>query len=710
MPIEQKDLLVRFGVIYVLIFAFGIIVIGKIFFIQNVDNTKWKEQAETYKPKQDDIPASRGDIYAADGRVLATSVPYYKIRMDLGAEGVKKIFNKNVDALADSFATVIRDKSKARYKRELINAFKKGRRYHLVSGRSVSFMQLQRIKTFPILNKGKFAGGFIVVQEDKRLNPHKSLASRTIGVLNKGLFGGVHGNIGNTGIEGKCEHFLRGKDGVSIKQNLSGRWVPITETEPEDGLDVITTIDVNFQDAAESALHKQLIKSRAEYGTAILMEVETGDIKAIANLGKNKSGEYSETYNYALGSMGCSEPGSTFKLVSLMIAMEQGYVDTTDVFNVEHGHWKYGGLNIYDSDYHHGGHEDLTVKEIFEKSSNVGVAKVITKYYEGREEDYINRIYKFGFNNKLGVGIKGEGTPRIKYPTDKDWWANSLAFISYGYEFKITPLHTLTFYNAVANQGKMVKPRLVKGIRRHGTVEETFPVEVMIPSICSSETLGKAQAMLEGVVERGTGRRLKSNNYSIAGKTGTAQVANNNEGYYHEGKRVYQASFAGYFPADKPKYSCIVVIVGPKGGVYYGGSVAGPVFREISDKVYTTNIEMHVDDLAARERGNEIPRVKAGIKDKWLPVVEELGIEYQNSAGSDLVSFKKKGDRLVAVERKVIDGLVPNVVGMGAKDAVYVLENSGLKVRMRGVGKVVKQSLLPGKRIRKGQTIYINLS
>ncbi|MCG8688938.1 MAG: hypothetical protein MI892_28975, partial [Desulfobacterales bacterium] len=412
----------------------------------------------------------------------------------------------------------------------------------LIHKEKVNYNQLQKFKKLKTLKRSLFGSGLIVVRESERILPHGDMASRTIGTLNKGAFGGIHGNIGYSGIEGMMEGYLSGENGMAIKRNYSGHWVDIPITEPKDGSDIVTTINVNLQDFTQNALQKQMETSQAEWGTAIVMEVKTGEIKAIANLGKKKDGTYAETYNFALGHQGCSEPGSTFKLMSMIVAMEDGYVDTADIYDTEKGYWDYKGQTIYDSDWRHGGHGEISMKEIFKLSSNVGIAKIITEFYEDREEDYIDRIYNFGLNKPLGLGFVGEGVPYIKYPTDNVWWGPSLAWISYGYEIKLTPLQTTTFYNAVANNGKMVKPKFVKEVREHGIAVKEFKTEVLNSSICSKETLKKAQEMLAETCVTGTGKSLKNPYFPIAGKTGTAQVAFNNQGYEKDGRKNYQAS------------------------------------------------------------------------------------------------------------------------------------------------------------------------
>ncbi|NQU54572.1 MAG: transpeptidase family protein, partial [Bacteroidetes bacterium] len=560
----------------------------------------------------------------------------------------------------------------------------------------------QKIKKFPILRRGLFGGGVIIVQENNRITPLGMLALRTIGGLNKGAYGGVHGAIGYTGLEGAYETYLKGKDGVSYKQNLSGRWVTRTEIEPESGMDIYTTINVKMQDIAESALYKQLQKSNADWATAILMEVETGEIKAIANLGKGKEGDYYEKDNYALGHRGCYEPGSTFKLVSLMAALEDGVVDTSDVFDTGNGRWYSNGRTITDTH----GNGALTVKQIFEKSSNVGVAMIITSCYNKNPRDYVDRVYGFGVNKPLGLEVKGEGQPYFKYPGDADWWGTTLGSMSYGYDTKMTPLQILNFYNAVANNGKMVKPQLVKEIKDSGALLKQYKTEILNPMIASEETIGKAKAMLEGVCLNGTGRSVTSEYFNVAGKTGTARVATG-AGGYSDG--MYLASFVGYFPTEKPKYSMIVTFNNPRGG-YYGASVAGPVFKEIAEKVFALQGFSKESEVEALD-SEKLPAVKKGKSKDILKIAEQLHLQnIQGRPDSQLASVAVQDSLVVLSDNEIPAGKVPNVKGMGASNAIFLMENAGLKVKLKGVGKVKQQSLTPGSNYRAGQTVYLTLS
>ena len=702
----RRIILARYAVFLAVVLMFSLAIAGRIVYIQFTTGDKWDGQLQSLENKTEIIRGNRGNVCSANGRIMASSVPFYEIRFDLAAPGVKEVFNKEVDNLAHELSKVFTDRSRWEFKKQLQDAYKKSARYYLVHPRKVNYDELQRIKKFPIFNRGQYKGGFIVEQEYVRYTPHGSLAYRTIGIMNKGAFGGLHGSVGISGIEGKYEGYLRGKEGLAIRQNLSGRWVNVSSVEPETGKDVITTIDIYLQDVVESALRNQLVKSNAEYGTAILMEVKTGKIRAIVNLGL-QSGNYNEIYNYAIGHEGCTEPGSTFKLLSLMVALDESKVDTSDVFDTEDGKWKIYDKTIYDSDYGHGQHGKMTVREIFERSSNVGFAKMIDKHYRGREKDFIDRLYSMGLNKPLDMGFRGEASPYVKYPTDKNWWGTSLAYISHGYEIQVSPMQMLSYYNAVANNGKLMKPMFVEAIRSNGELVKKFKPEVLKSSICSKETLGKVQALLEGVVENGTARNLRSKQYKFAGKTGTAKALDIKSGYSHN---KYRASFAGYFPVDHPKYSCIVVISEPKGS-FYGGSVAGPVFREIADCVFTSDFTLNLTENQNNQDNHQVPNMFNGLVNETMLVCDELDIKYKAADKSaDWFYTYIDNETINMKPRMLVENQMPNVLGMGAADAIFLIEKAGLKVKLKGVGKVRKQSPEPGSLCRNGQLIYIDLS
>lgn len=705
MPIK-KDIIWRVGAIYSMVLLFAILIVGRVVFLQLVEGDKWRSKAQTLSQRDVIVHANRGDICAADGRLLASSIPYYQIRMDFRATGLTdSVFRADVDSLAIRLSGFFRDKTSREYRKMLWDAKyrTKSNRYFLINRRKINYNDLKKLKTFPLFRLGANKGGFICEQENKRVQPHINLATRTIGYL---LESDQNRFVGKVGIEGAFERDLKGVDGISIMQKMSGNWLPVNMVEPKDGNDLITTIDVNYQDVAQSALFEQLVKYNADHGSAILMEVKTGDIKAIANLGYDETTQtYREDYNYAIGE--ATEPGSTFKLASIMALLEDGYINPTDSIDTGNGVVSYYKEKMRDS--HNGGYGKITVQEVFEKSSNVGISLLVNENYKNKPKSFINRLYDFRLNEPLNLEIKGEAIPKIKYPDDPDWSGVSLPWMSIGYAVQQTPLQTLTFYNAIANNGKMVKPRFVKELRYHGDVIQSFDKDVLKAKICSEQTLENVKNMLEGVVLRGTATNLKNSSYKIAGKTGTAQIADDNKGYGH---KVYQASFVGYFPADDPMYSCIVVINRPNKTVgFYGNQVAGPVFKTIADKVYAMSYSMHPEKSDEPDLEPKIPVSLNGYKEDLNRVFDDLDIEVANEdIQSDWVITSRKDAAIEYKYRKIKNSMVPNVKGMGVQDALFILENAGLKVTVRGIGSVAKQSLQPGAYFNKGDRISIDLS
>jgi cell division protein FtsI (penicillin-binding protein 3) len=706
----KQGILNRFKVVY-----FGIIiaVLWILFLLVKIQfSPKWSEKSKLFAEVEIPVQARRGTICAADGSPLAASIPHYKLRMDLCVPPLKKYFARDVDSLALMLSRFFRDKSASAYRRALTEAYRKGDKYFLISSKKVDYDGLQKIKRFPIFRNGQFKGGLITEQDYERIYPLGNLESRTLGKMKEGLSDGNPAQVGAFGLEESFEETLKGDAGLAIKENVSGRTMDVRLDEPTDGWDLITTLDVKMQDQVSYSLRRMLEKTRAKYGTAILMEVKTGDIKAISNYGRNSAGQLVQGYqNYALGAAGSTDPGSTFKLASLMAAMEDGKIDTSTVVDTGIGVWVNKKWKVTDSDREKtGGYHKITAKHVFEVSSNIGVAKLITQNYAGEEKAFFDRIHQFGLDIPIKVGISGESEPYINHPGEKTWSGVSMTQISYGYEMRLTPIQILAFYNAVANNGRMMQPRLVKAITEEGEIRESFGNKTLIRSICSNRTLRQARSMLEGVIERGTGKALKASNYKIAGKTGTAQVANRNEGYSRNGRKVYQASFAGYFPADEPKYSCIVVINHPLGD-YYGASVAGPVFKQIADYVYAYELGKSGDfNYPVTEVKEDYPGLAAGRKKDIAKVLNELGIMNGWSFyKSEWVEANREEDGVSVTSRELKPDVIPNVKGMGVTDAVYLLEKSGLRVSLRGFGKVKSQSLRAGDRMRRGQNIVITL-
>lgn len=703
MGIKQKIVL-RLAIIYLMFGGLVLFILFELVNLKVIEAAHWKEKARTLESSSIVIEANRGNILDEDGQKISLSVPSYRIYMDLHAHGLtSRLFNSKVDSLALCLSRFFGDKSSSAYKHQLVRARKNGERYHLVNGRKISYIDLQKVKTFPIFRQGKNTGGFIPKQYDERRHPFGSLASRTIGKLY-----GEKAKGGMVGLERAYDNVLKGTNGVSTWKRIAGSWIPEEELPPHDGKDLITTLNIGLQDVAEQSLRKQLQQHDAHHGVAILMEVETGAVKAMVNLYRARTGVYIEDhFNYAIGE--AMEPGSTFKLASMIAALEDGAVRLTD--SIDTGNGAYAFYDRIMRDSHHGGFGKITVREAFEKSSNIGISRIVFDNYKDNPNRFVNRLYSIGLNKPLGVEIKGEGQPVIKYPGDPSWSGVTLPWMSIGYEVKMTPLQTLAFYNAVANNGEMVRPMFVKGISQHGKTLKEFDPVVLNPSICSVATLEKVQDLLKGVVERGTATNIRNNNYKIAGKTGTAQLAKGASGYEGEGGVQYLASFVGYFPADRPMYSCIVAVNSPSNNVYYGNIVAGKVFREIADRVYALSYDkLPVDNVKKEVQEGVYPWSKGGPEDELAIIFDELGLPVQDrNLNTEWVSTKALEHTVKFRSKSIPKTIVPQTKGMGAKDAVAVLENRGLKVAISGVGKVVKQSIKPGQPIEKGKTIVIYL-
>lgn len=701
---EKRIIFSRAYLIYGMITLFAAIIIGQTVKLQVFEGAKWSAKEESLTRSFREIDAVRGNIYAADGSLLATSIPKYEVRFDALTDALTdEYFNEHVDSLAYQLAQLFPEKTKKEYLLELKTARKNGERYHLIR-RNVKYTDLKILKDFPIFNRGKYKGGFIYTQQNKRVRPFNVLAARTIGYEREG--------VKPVGLEGAYSKELSGTNGQRWMQKIAGGvWMPLDEgsgKEPQDGSDIYTTIDVNIQDVAEHALLVQLETHQADHGCVVLMEVSTGDIKAIANLKRSKDGSYSEGYNYAIGES--TEPGSVFKLASLMAAFEDGYLDLENMVNTEDGTTKFYDATMRDS--HKGGYGTISIKESFIKSSNVAISKEINRVYKAKPQDFIDRLYKMNLNKKLGIEIAGEGSPFIKSTSNNSWSGVTLPWMSIGYEVQMTPLQILTFYNAVANNGKMVKPKFVKEIRKRGKLVRAYDTEIINNSICSKKTIQMAKEMLEGVVEEGTARNLKNSVYKIAGKTGTAQIANDKYGYKYESKVSHQASFVGYFPADNPKYTCIVVVNAPSQNVYYGNLVAGPIFKEVADKVYANSIKIH-DEIHRTENlaVSRIPYAKDGYYRDLAKVYGDLGIKTEHNETTPLWAKISTGEDKVKIYTKKITPIyVADVVGMSIKDAIYILENQGMNVQFSGSGMVKKQSILPGEKIIKGEKIILELA
>lgn len=668
MAVEDKYISYRIYLVAFVIFLIAMAITVKLTNIQWVHGDYYRKLAKERSVKTFVIPANKGNIYSADGSLLATSIPNYTIRFDAVAPK-KEDFDNKVDSLSLCLSKLL-GKPNAYFQSVLRNARTNKNRYAFIA-EDLSYTEYAKIKSFPLFNKGSNKGGIIVEQKTVREHPIGKIAERTIGydrIDEDGLQRRV-------GIEGAFGNYLNGKDGKILKQKIAkGQWKPIrdiNEVDPQDGYDVVSTIDVFIQDIAHHALLKQLEEYGAEHGCVVVMETKTGQVKAIANLGRDeKSGNYYETINYAVAES--HEPGSTFKLVDMIALLEDHKIDTSKVYDSQGGVVIYSGKKVRDS--HEGGYGKISLAKGFEVSSNTIMAQAVYENYKSNPKQFVDRIDKMGLNKPLGLPFQGEGKPYIPHPSDKHWSGISLPWMAYGYGVSVTPLQTLTLYNAIANNGEMVKPQFVSEIKEWNKTIKKYDREVINPKICSDETIKKLKAVMQNVVKRGTGSKLYSKDFSMAGKTGTAAA-----GYGTNGgsDKYYISSFVGYFPAENPKYSCIVVVHKPNTSKnnYYGADVAGPVFKRIAQKIFT--------DAPST---NEIKSL-----DKKIAKQENSYQQYFDKAQN-------------------VKNTIPNLKGMSGMDAVALLGNMGLKVKIIGIGKVKSQSIQPGEAIVKNTIITLELS
>lgn len=658
MAVEKKQILNKLYLLTGFMFLFAMAIMYKLIEIEHIQGDQYRVEAEQGTVKTFEIAANRGSVYTADGSLLATSVSRYDIRMDPVTVSDSD-FESGIRELSQSLTKML-GKSAVYYENKIRKARVNKNRYLFIT-RNLSYNEYQRIRKFPIFKLGAYRGGLIVEQRTVREHPIGKIAERAVG---------YDDYRGRVGIEGSFYEFLRGKKGKRLKQKIAkGQWKPLNdnnEIEPIDGKDIITTIDLKIQDVAHHALLSQLEKFEADHGSVVVMETKTGEIKAISNLGRTSKGTYFEQRNYAVYES--HEPGSTFKLMGMVVALEDKVIDTSQIIDTEKGVIRFHGKPVRDS--HHGGYGEISAARVFEVSSNVGIVKIIDENYGDHPEKFIQGLNRMKVGNKIGLPIKGEGEPRIPDPKNKDTWNGlSLPWMAYGYGVSFTPLQTLTFYNAIANNGEMVKPRFVKEIRAQSNVVTTFEKEVIHPKICSQETIDKVKEMMLNVVKRGTADNIYDENFSMAGKTGTCQTE------YWTDDTKYISSFVGYFPADEPKYSCIVVVHKPnKKKGYYGNVVAAPVFERIARKIYTETPVVEELEFAQR-----------------IPRVEEEYTAYYKKANHE-------------------SSKVPNVKNMPGMDAVSLLENMGLKVDFKGIGKVKYQSIKAGSELKKGDVIKLELS
>jgi cell division protein FtsI (penicillin-binding protein 3) len=702
----RKSIVNRFTIVYIVVAVFFFAAVLQMLRIMTIDRAEWlAEAAKLERKDRVEIP-ERGNMYDTDGNLITATIPYYSLYMDLGIDAYKtakgkKRYQENIDSLCICLSRKFGDKTPQEYRRMIDAGFIKPNRRLKLYPKKVSYIDLMEIKEFPLFRAGKYKSGFFTEEFANRENLYGSLANRTIG----DIYGS--GGRGKYGLELAYDSLLAGEPGLS-KGHLVGtdRWVFVEEKAAKRGADVYTTIDIEMQDIAETVLREKLDVIKAKNACLVLMEVKTGEIKAMVNLQRCEDGGYTEGWNMAVADL--SEPGSTFKTMSLMVALDHNVCDTADTVNINHGVWMFHKSKMTDHNWRKGGYDTLSVAGILAQSSNVGVSRIIDEHYKNDPMKFIDAVKATGFADKLELGIPGTATPTIPTPKSKSWSGVTLPWMSIGYTVQVPPIYTLNFYNAIANGGKMMRPYVVKEIRRDGhTILKNSP-EVINSSICKSSTLKKVQGMLEGVIGYGTAKANKSDEFGIAGKTGTAQL-----GYGQGGVTKHQVSFCGYFPSDKPMYSCIVVVKEPQMAPA-AAFMCGDVFKKVAERIYA---QEHDKDLADLERwqGDSIqpynlPRVKAGSRELVEEAMDELDLNYQKDK-SDWVSLSKSTEHneLVANARPMLNNLVPNVVGMGAADAVYLLESCGMHVQLYGKGRVIRQSILNGQTIVKGSTIVLTL-
>lgn len=682
-------------------------VLGKAFYIQHVQGSYWRALSDSLHQKFVELDAERGTVYSGDGSMLSTSVPYFTIYIDFDAPGLRerngKRFRENLDSLSKCLSGLFRDESAQAYRRELSQGWRMGDRYYLLKD-NMSFEQYKIFRDFPLVRQGRNKSGFIAEINSRRLNPFGLLANRTIGL--------ARSHAQNVGLERTYDSLLKGENGSRLVRYMAaGTYIPVEgyEIEPENGKDIVTTIDVNIQDIAENALLDELQENQAEQGSCIVMEVATGQIKAMANLGRQKDGSYWEDLNYAIRA---TEPGSTFKLATLLSLLEDHEVSLSDHVNLEGGVWKVVNRTIHDSEKQE--KSDVTVKEAFERSSNVGMAKLAWYHYGKDPIRFVDHLRKLRLNQPTGIDLLGETQPIIKSPASRTWSATTLPWMAFGYEVLISPLQTLTLYNSVANGGQMLRPYLVGEVRQGGRVIRQHEPTVILARICSDQTLGMLKDCLEGVCREGTAKSVFKNSfYPVAGKTGTSLVANGNRGY---ADHIYQSSFVGYFPATLPKYSCIVVIRNkPFAKKFLGAQVAAPVFKIIADKLMSReegpeNGQIALLQTMVWKKDSSGSRCR-GRSEDLKTVMRGLRIDFQDSSARSAWADLSTRPSSIVLEKEIVDrGSVPDLRGMGLKDALYLLESLELKLAAHGAGRVSKQNPLPGTPISKNQTISLDLN
>lgn len=684
----------------------GVAIVVKAAIIMFAERDYWQDVAERFVKENVVVKPNRGNILSSDGRLMASSLPEYRIYMDFKAGGVTKdtMLVNHMTEICEGLHKIFPDKSAYEFKTHLTKGRKKGSRNYLIYPKRISYIQYKEVKRLPIFNLNKYKGGFHEQVYNQRKKPFGSLATRTLGDLYADTAQGA-----KNGIELAFDTLLKGRDGITHRQKVMNKYLNIVDMPPVDGCDIVSTIDIGMQDICEKALVDKLKEIDANVGVVALMEVATGEVKAIVNMTRAADGNYYEVRNNAISDM--MEPGSTFKTASIMIALEDGKITPNTEVETGNGVLMMHGRPMKDWNWRRGGYGRINVTRILEVSSNVGVSSIIDKYYGSNPQKYVDGLKRMSIDKPLHLQIAGEGKPNIKGPKERYFARTTLPWMSIGYETQVPPLNILTFYNAIANNGVMVRPKFVKAAVKNGETVQEYPTEVINPKICSDKTLKEIREILRKVVSEGLAKPAGNKQFSVAGKTGTAQISQG-KGGYKTGGISYLVSFCGFFPAEAPKYSCIVSIQIPRGPAS-GGLMAGSVFGKIAERVYAKNLRFDIHN-AIDSATRVIPAVKAGEVHDALLILNELKVPVRqqnfSASGKNIWGHTQASPSAVILEGQPLNSkLVPSVIGMGAKDAVYLLESCGLKVRLNGIGKVSVQSVPPGNRVVKGETVSLTL-
>jgi cell division protein FtsI (penicillin-binding protein 3) len=693
----KKSILLRVRIAFLAVLLVAVAVGAQISRIQFVQGEYWTKEGEDITFRYRKVKATRGNIYSDNGSLLATSLPFYRVGFDATLPS-DKVFSEGVDSLALLLSRHFKDKSAVEYKRMMKDARGGRRQFIFLSREQIDFQEKKEMSQWPIFREGRYTGGVIFERVDVRFRPFSNLSRRTIGFVNE--------NDKGAGLEYSFDGQLGGQDGEALYQKIAGGvWMPIYDGDnirAVDGLDIQTTLDINLQDVSETALYRAMQKHNADDGTVVVMEVKTGEVKAISNLSSDGLGGFYEKFNWAVG--GLFEPGSTFKLVTMIALLEDTRLKLSDSIDTGNGEFKFYNKTV--RDHEEGGLGKITVQEAFEHSSNVAMAKLTDRYFGKKPQEFVSHLERLKLDQPLGLQIAGEAVPKVTKPGDKNWSGITLPWMAYGYGFEITPMQTLALYNAVANNGKMIKPIFVSRIMKADKARESFETETITGRLCSSSTLDQLKLLLEGVVENGTATNIRGTHYRIAGKTGTAQILE--EGRY---TRKYITSFVGYFPAHDPKYSAIVLIRNPRGWQQYGNSVAAPVFKEIADNIYARDLELHQEmEMKRNTEPGVFPTIRAGHQEELVMLCNELGISNHSLTDDEFVRAVRNGNSVSWKKNPAVPNLVPDVTGMTFRDALYLLERAGLHVNYSGSGRVSRQSLSPGVRVSKGSTISLQLN